>query len=85
MRFMVLYETSSSEWIYLHLAVSIAFSISLIDQSVLSLTTSMDEKNGSSPVYKSEVAKNGGWKPFEIDVGIFCNGDLVELEMIFYW
>ncbi|KAK8793968.1 hypothetical protein WA171_003096 [Blastocystis sp. BT1] len=36
----------------------------------------MDEKNGSSPVYKSEVAKNGGWKPFEIDVGIFCNGDL---------
>ena len=57
----------------------------MIDQSVLSLTTSMDEKNGSSPVYKSEVAKNGGWKPFEIDVGIFCNGDLVELEMIFYW
>lgn len=43
---------------------------------------SMDEKNGMSPVYKSEVAKNGKWKPFEIDVGIFCNGDMVRFGTI---
>lgn len=42
----------------------------------------MDEKNGMSPVYKSEVAKNGKWKPFEIDVGIFCNGDMVRFGTI---
>ena len=71
------------EGIYLHLAASIAFSISLIDKSVLSLTTRVDEKNGSSPIYKSEVVKNGEWKPFEIDVGIFCNGDLVYSDKIF--
>lgn len=35
-----------------------------------------DEKNGLVAVYKSEVA-NGNWHPFEINVSLFCNGDLV--------
>ena len=38
---------------------------------------SMDEKNGNTVIYKSEVLKNGLWKPFEMDVQIFCNGDMV--------
>lgn len=79
---MALYEVSLLEGIYRHLGVSIAFSISFFDLQILSLTTSIDEKNGQSPIYKSEVVKNGGWKPFEIDVSIFCNGDLVHLEVV---
>ena len=38
---------------------------------------SVDEKNGTTVIYKSEVLKNGCWKPFEIDIQIFCNGDMV--------
>lgn len=37
----------------------------------------IDEKNGSTPMYKSEVAKQGGWNAFEIHSQLFCNGDLV--------
>lgn len=43
-------------------------------------TPHLDEKNGEIPVYKSEVTKNGIWKRFEVDVTLFCNGDMVYLS-----
>lgn len=37
----------------------------------------LDEKNGETAMYKSEVTKNGNWDAFEINSLLFCNGDLV--------
>lgn len=37
----------------------------------------LDEKNGETAMYKSEVVKNGDWNSFEINSLLFCNGDLV--------
>lgn len=46
-------------------------------------TPHIDEKNGEIPVYKSEVTKKGMWKPFEMDVTLFCNGDMVSFQFRF--
>ena len=52
----------------------------LLFLSLFPFTSYLDEKNGEIPVYKSEVTKNGMWKPFELDVTLFCNGDMVSLR-----
>ena len=51
--------------------------------SLFALIPHVDEKNGEIPVYKSEVTKNGAWKPFEMDVTLFCNGDMVCFHCVF--
>lgn len=38
---------------------------------------SLDEKNGLTPVYKTEVSPNGSWKSISIDIAILCNCDYV--------
>lgn len=38
---------------------------------------SVSERNGETPMYKSEVKKKGDWDSFQIDSLLFCNGDLV--------
>ena len=37
----------------------------------------MNEKNGETAVYKSEVSNHKEFKPFEIPVSLFCNADFV--------
>lgn len=39
----------------------------------------VDEKNGLTSMYKSEVKANGDWKEFEMNSILFCNGDLVSI------
>lgn len=44
---------------------------------------SVNEKNGETPMYRSEVKKHGNWSSFNIDSLLFCNGDLVSNKSTF--
>ena len=45
----------------------------------------VDEKNGLTSMYKSEVKADGNWKEFEMNSIIFCNGDLVTILLLSYY
>ena len=43
----------------------------------------LDEKNGITPVFKTEVTKTDHWKEIAIDVAILCNCDMVFFKFKF--
>ena len=57
---------------------SLRFQISFIYHCIyVAFIECLDEKNGLTPVYKTEVSPNGSWKSISIDISILCNCDYV--------